>query len=180
MRNTARRTRVLLLALVLAGCTGNDRRIRNIEFREAVKTRRMPNLVGLELSEDPDWLRKMQQQFGVQETISEASESFPEGKIVRQRPAPGAPLEEGAPWTLVVSDGGPVIQVEALPAKDRELAISLGVNGPLRQFETAAGNAYKNDQWLFAWDCAAVDAAFRISRDARYDTRCVGRTERLN
>jgi PASTA domain len=168
---------VFATAFFIFGCTATHKKISNFEVRQAAKTRRMPNLVGLQLSDEehPGWLRTMQRTFGFQTTVAEASDSVPEGEVIRQVPAAGTRIDDGAGWTLVLSDGGPVVRLEELPAKDRDLAISLGVRSPIKRFDTAAGPAYKTDQWLFAWNCDAIDAAYRISLDARYDTKCVSK-----
>jgi hypothetical protein len=104
-----------------------------------------------------------------------ASVAAEPGFIVDQDPPAGAEVDPTGRVTVVVSAGGPVVQLRQLPAHVQELARSLpGFDPaePILATETAAGTAYKTDRWLFG-DCEAVELAYRGYPDPSYGEDCV-------
>jgi hypothetical protein len=151
------------------------------EQRDSIQKNRMPNLVGWDLNDVGDGtgvLYVLHARLGVQRTRNAAHATIPEGAVIAQTPIGGATLpKEKADWTLVISDGGPVVKLRALSKPDQLLAKRLGIgpNDPIRRKVTSAGPAYKTDEWLFASNCKAVDLAYRTFGDARYDNACDSR-----
>ena len=139
----------------------------------------MPDLSGLTLSEAEASLEALglsDLTFDLEATW-QASYRRPAGQILRHVPPAGQTIVAPLQLAVVVSEGGPVASFVDLPPDVRDFVATLpgfDVSQPLLQLETAAGSAYKNDDWLFG-ECAAVALAYRVSADASYLDRCFDR-----
>lgn len=102
-----------------------------------------------------------------------ADDEAPEGTVISQVPPAGSVSPDGLS-RVVISDGGPTVELYELPAPALDLlpnAEDFGSEFPIRVITTPVGDAYKIDALLFG-PCAAVEAAYRTVSDPAYDSDC--------
>jgi hypothetical protein len=108
-------------------------------------------------------------------TYWEANSRYPEGVVMSQVPSAGDSVV--APMEVLVSAGGPVVDVGEVPGHVRSWAVGLpgfDRTEPLLVIETSGGDAYKSDLWLFG-DCEAVENVERSFADPAFGTFCLNR-----
>jgi len=179
-RGAPRRRRTLLLAACLVGLglvgallwwPGAGRDAGDPDVVELVVKPRPPPVVapdvtGLTLDdawqvlEEAGWERRVR-------LAEMASNDAPEGTVMEQRDR--GRLHGGI---LVLSSGGPAVELSEVPAEAAELLAPRMRTGELVLVrETSVGTVYKVDH-LLAGPCDAVAEAYRTFSDARYDDAC--------
>lgn len=143
---------------------------------EAASAVPLPDVEGLTLDQVEQALAQAGWSTRQRRTVSWewiADDQAPEGTVISQVPPAGSTSPDGFS-RLVISDGGPTVELHELPAPALDLlpnAEDFGSGFPFRVITTPVGDAYKIDALLFG-PCAAVEAAYRTARDPAYDSGC--------